>query len=198
LKSGPHPTRHVADSGGHLAPVHRALDALLSNEIGFVTSRDTSSTRAHDAPTEKSWYGKCYWQGDVMPAHVGHDSQRSQTDAEGWTDLAAGALLFLSGARSRRLVSVGKASPTPFPCRGIRAGWPPFAAAHLSSDDVKIALPGASERGEIALSLITHRVGRVDAPAKYRTFREKQDQCINLMMRPADPPSSAAHRDTVA
>jgi threonine dehydrogenase-like Zn-dependent dehydrogenase len=42
------------------------------------------------------------------------------------------------------------------------------------------------ERGDIDPSfIVTHRVGLTDAPAMYRTFREKQDQCIKVVMNPA-------------
>jgi threonine dehydrogenase-like Zn-dependent dehydrogenase len=41
------------------------------------------------------------------------------------------------------------------------------------------------ERGEIDPSfVITHRVALDDAPAMYRTFREKQDDCIKVVMKP--------------
>ncbi|HEV7484742.1 MAG TPA: zinc-dependent alcohol dehydrogenase [Thermoanaerobaculia bacterium] len=41
------------------------------------------------------------------------------------------------------------------------------------------------ERDEIDPSfLITHRVRLDDAPAMYRTFRDKQDDCIKVVMRP--------------
>jgi threonine dehydrogenase-like Zn-dependent dehydrogenase len=32
--------------------------------------------------------------------------------------------------------------------------------------------------------VITHRVALDDAPAMYRTFREKQDDCIKVVMKP--------------
>ena len=42
------------------------------------------------------------------------------------------------------------------------------------------------ERGEIDPSfIITHRVGLDDAPDMYRTFREKQDGCVKVVMRPS-------------
>jgi threonine dehydrogenase-like Zn-dependent dehydrogenase len=42
------------------------------------------------------------------------------------------------------------------------------------------------ERGEIDPSfIITHRVTLDDAPEMYRTFRDKQDDCIKVVMRPA-------------
>jgi threonine dehydrogenase-like Zn-dependent dehydrogenase len=41
------------------------------------------------------------------------------------------------------------------------------------------------EAGEIDPSyIITHRVGLDDAPEMYRTFREKQDGCVKVVMRP--------------
>ncbi len=41
------------------------------------------------------------------------------------------------------------------------------------------------ERGEIDPSfIITHRVGLDDAPDMYRTFREKDDGCVKVVMRP--------------
>jgi threonine dehydrogenase-like Zn-dependent dehydrogenase len=41
------------------------------------------------------------------------------------------------------------------------------------------------ERGEIDPSfIITHRVTLDDAPTMYRTFRDKQDDCIKVVMRP--------------
>ena len=41
------------------------------------------------------------------------------------------------------------------------------------------------ERGEIDPSfIITHRVTLDDAPEMYRTFRDKQDDCIKVVMRP--------------
>ena len=41
------------------------------------------------------------------------------------------------------------------------------------------------ERGEIdPAGIITHRVGLDDAPQMYRTFREKEDDCIKVVMKP--------------
>jgi threonine dehydrogenase-like Zn-dependent dehydrogenase len=41
------------------------------------------------------------------------------------------------------------------------------------------------ERGEIDPSfIITHRVTLDEAPAMYRTFRDKQDDCIKVVMKP--------------
>ena len=41
------------------------------------------------------------------------------------------------------------------------------------------------EKGEIDLSrVITHRLSLEDAPGAYRTFRDKQDSCIKVVMKP--------------
>jgi len=41
------------------------------------------------------------------------------------------------------------------------------------------------ERGDLDPSfIITHRVGLDDAPGMYQTFREKDDQCIKVVMKP--------------
>ena len=56
------------------------------------------------------------------------------------------------------------------------------------------------ERGEIDPSfIITHRIGLEDASTMYRTFRDKDDSCIKVVMKPgaatprhAEAPSSRA------
>ena len=41
------------------------------------------------------------------------------------------------------------------------------------------------ERGDIDPSfIITHRIGLEDAPAMYRTFRDKDDSCIEVVITP--------------
>ena len=41
------------------------------------------------------------------------------------------------------------------------------------------------ERGDIDPSfIITHRVALDDAPAMYRTLREKQDSCVKVVIKP--------------
>jgi len=48
------------------------------------------------------------------------------------------------------------------------------------------------ERGEIDPSfIITHRIWLEDAPAMYRTFRDKDDSCIKVVIKPG----AAAHTD---
>ena len=41
------------------------------------------------------------------------------------------------------------------------------------------------EKGEIDPSfIITHRVGLEDGPELYKTFRDKKDGCVKVVMRP--------------
>jgi threonine dehydrogenase-like Zn-dependent dehydrogenase len=48
------------------------------------------------------------------------------------------------------------------------------------------------ERGEIdPSSIITHRVSLDDAPTMYRTFRDKKDECIKVIMKPEKGASHA-------
>ena len=47
------------------------------------------------------------------------------------------------------------------------------------------AAAGADPKGEIDPSfVITHRAGLDDAPAMYRTFRDKQDECLKVVLKP--------------
>jgi len=49
------------------------------------------------------------------------------------------------------------------------------------------------ERMEIDPSfVITHRVSLDEAPAMYRTFRDKQDGCVKVVLKPGQLPSSAS------
>jgi threonine dehydrogenase-like Zn-dependent dehydrogenase len=49
------------------------------------------------------------------------------------------------------------------------------------------------ERGEIDPSfIITHRVGLDDAPRMYRTFRDKRDSCIKVVMKPSERSTATA------
>ena len=44
------------------------------------------------------------------------------------------------------------------------------------------------ERGEIDPSfIITHRISLEEAPEMYRTFRDKHDSCIKVVMKPGVP-----------
>ncbi len=81
---------------------------------------------------------------------------------------------------------------------GVYGGWLdkfPLGAAFAKGLTLKMGqthmhkyLPGLLariERGEIDPSfIITHRMRLDDAPAMYRTFQKKQDQCIKVVMRP--------------
>ena len=49
------------------------------------------------------------------------------------------------------------------------------------------------ERGEIDPSfIITHRVTLDEAPTMYRTFRDKYDDCIKVVMKPGETRQTAA------
>ena len=51
------------------------------------------------------------------------------------------------------------------------------------------------ERGEIDPSfIITHRISLEEAPAMYRTFRDKDDACIKVVMKPGAATFSTDHR----
>jgi threonine dehydrogenase-like Zn-dependent dehydrogenase len=83
---------------------------------------------------------------------------------------------------------------------GVYGGWLdkfPLGAAFAKGLTLKMGqthmhkympqLLGRIERGEIDPSfIITHRVTLDDAPRMYRTFREKQDDCVKVVMRPGD------------
>jgi threonine dehydrogenase-like Zn-dependent dehydrogenase len=84
---------------------------------------------------------------------------------------------------------------------GVYGGWLdkfPLGAAFAKGLTLKMgqthmqkympALLERIERGEIDPSfIITHRVTLDDAPEMYRTFREKEDACIKVVMRPGQP-----------
>ena len=83
---------------------------------------------------------------------------------------------------------------------GVYGGWLdkfPLGAAFAKGLTLKMgqthmhsympALLERIERGEIDPSfIITHRVTLDDAPEMYRTFREKDDGCIKVVMRPGE------------
>ena len=51
------------------------------------------------------------------------------------------------------------------------------------------------ERGEIDPSfIITHRIGLEDAPTMYRTFRDKDDSCIKVVIKPGAAAHAAKHQ----
>ena len=50
------------------------------------------------------------------------------------------------------------------------------------------------EKGEIDPSfVITHRIGLADVPSMYRTFRDKQDDCIKVVIKLADGHTAHSH-----
>jgi threonine dehydrogenase-like Zn-dependent dehydrogenase len=81
---------------------------------------------------------------------------------------------------------------------GVYGGWLdkfPLGAAFAKGLTLKMGqthmhrylplLLGRIERGEIDPSfVITHRVSLDEAPEMYRTFRDKQDDCIKVVMKP--------------
>jgi len=53
------------------------------------------------------------------------------------------------------------------------------------------------ERGEIDPSgIITHRMTLDDAPAMYRTFRDKRDSCIKVVLTPQQGANNGRVRHT--
>jgi threonine dehydrogenase-like Zn-dependent dehydrogenase len=49
-------------------------------------------------------------------------------------------------------------------------------------------------RQAISAFIITHRIGLEDAPSMYRTFRDKHDACIKVVMKPGAPATTADHQ----
>ena len=81
---------------------------------------------------------------------------------------------------------------------GVYAGFIdkfPFGTAFAKGLNIKMGqthvhnytqqLLNRIERGEIDPSvIITHRVSLDDAPEMYRAFRDKEDECIKVVMKP--------------
>jgi threonine dehydrogenase-like Zn-dependent dehydrogenase len=92
---------------------------------------------------------------------------------------------------------------------GVYGGWLdkfPLGAAFAKGLTLKMGqthmhkyMPGLLsriERGEIDPSfIITHRVTLDDAPTMYRTFREKEDGCVKVVMKPGAAKSMRATED---
>ena len=92
---------------------------------------------------------------------------------------------------------------------GVYGGWldkfpmgPAFAKGltlKMGQTHMHRYLPGLLariERGEIDPSfIITHRVTLDDAPTMYRTFREKKEDCIKVVMKPHDTPTTGRTGD---
>ena len=101
-----------------------------------------------------------------MNAEALYDRSPSVSDAENWLALSAGALLLLAGASRRSAIGACLAvSSAPLLYRGVTGHWPNV--------------------------IITHRIGLEEAPAMYRTFRDKDDSCIKVVITPG----AAAHTD---
>ena len=96
----------------------------------------------------------------------------------------------------RRLRPAAKAASVSIP--GVYGGWLdkfPLGAAFAKGLTLKMGqthmhkympiLLDRIQRGEIDPSfIITHRIALDDAPAMYRTFRDKEDHCIKVVIKP--------------
>ena len=128
---------------------------------------------------------------------VGLESHGTTLDA--WYDLAKTSMYLATDrphALRQAIGSCRKGGVVSIP--GVYGGWLdqfPLGAAFAKGLTLKMGqthmhkymplLLDRIERGEIDPSfIITHRVTLDDAPAMYRTFREKQDACIKVVMKP--------------
>jgi len=128
---------------------------------------------------------------------VGLEAHGNTLDA--WYDRAK-TTLFMATDRShalRQAISACRKGGT-VSIPGVYGGWLdkfPLGAAFAKGLTLKMGqthmhkyMPGLLERierGEIDPSrIITHRVALQDAPQMYRTFRDKQDACIKVVMKP--------------
>jgi len=128
---------------------------------------------------------------------VGLEAHGNTLDA--WDDRAK-TTLFMATDRShalRQAISACRKGGT-VSIPGVYGGWLdkfPLGAAFAKGLTLKMGqthmhkyMPGLLERierGEIDPSrIITHRVALQDAPQMYRTFRDKQDACIKVVMKP--------------
>jgi len=128
---------------------------------------------------------------------VGLEAHGNTLDA--WYDRAK-TTLFMATDRShalRQAISACRKGGT-VSIPGVYGGWLdkfPLGAAFAKGLTLKMGqthmhkyMPGLLERierGEIDPSrIITHRVALQDAPQMYRTFRDKQEACIKVVMTP--------------
>jgi len=117
-----------------------------------------------------------------MDAEIPYEPSFSLGDAENWLALGTGALLLFIGASRRSAVGAWLAvSSAPLYC-GITGRWPAAFNAYGRVDDTRIALAG--ERGVHVRESIRLELPVQDAPAMYRTFRDKDDACIKVVMKP--------------
>lgn len=132
---------------------------------------------------------------------VGLESHGTTLDA--WYDRAKASMYLATDrphALRQAIAACRKGGTVSIP--GVYGGWldkfplgPAFAKGltlKMGQTHVHKYMPGLLERierGEIDPStIITHRVGLDEAPAMYRTFREKQDNCIKVVMKPGGAP----------
>ena len=129
---------------------------------------------------------------------VGLEAHGTTLDA--WYDLAKTTMHLATDrthALRQAITACRKGGTVSIP--GVYGGWLdkfPLGAAFAKGLTLKMGqthvhkyLPGLLariERGEIDPTfIITHRVGLDDAPAMYRTFREKADHCVKVVMKPS-------------
>ncbi len=140
---------------------------------------------------------------------VGLEAHGTTLDA--WYDRAKTSLLLATDrlhALRQAISACRKGGTVSIP--GVYGGWLdkfPLGAAFAKGLTLKMGqthmhrylapLLARVTRREIDPSfIVTHRVALDAAPTMYRTFREKQDQCIKVVMRPGD--SQPAVSDTIA
>jgi threonine dehydrogenase-like Zn-dependent dehydrogenase len=128
---------------------------------------------------------------------VGLESHGTTLDA--WYDRAKARMYMATDrphALRQAIAACRKGGTVSIP--GVYGGWLdkfPLGAAFAKGLTLKMGqthmhkympvLLERIERGDIDPSfIITHRVTLNDAPAMYRTFREKQDACIKVVMKP--------------
>jgi threonine dehydrogenase-like Zn-dependent dehydrogenase len=128
---------------------------------------------------------------------VGLEAHGTTLDA--WYDRAKTSMYLATDrphALRQAITSCRKGGTVSIP--GVYAGWLdkfPLGAAFAKGLTLKMGqthmhkyMPGLLdriERGEIDPSfIITHRAALDDAPEMYRTFRDKQDGCIKVVMKP--------------
>ena len=129
---------------------------------------------------------------------VGLESHGTTLDA--WYDRAKTSMYMATDrphALRQAIAACRKGGTVSIP--GVYGGWLdkfPLGAAFAKGLTLKMgqthmhkympALLDRIERGEIDPSfIITHRVKLDEAPAMYHTFREKQDDCIKVVMTPS-------------
>jgi threonine dehydrogenase-like Zn-dependent dehydrogenase len=132
---------------------------------------------------------------------VGLESHGTTLDA--WYDRAKTSMYLATDrphALRQAITACRKGGTVSIP--GVYGGWLdkfPLGAAFAKGLTLKMGqthmhrymprLLSYIERGEIDPSfIITHRVALEDAPEMYATFREKEDSCIKVVMKPGQSP----------